>query len=47
MRIEINTLLISTTLNGLETLYNELENKFSEESFWYSEIDFVGVAQKK
>ena len=24
-----------------------LENKFSEESFWYCEIDFVGIAQKK
>lgn len=24
-----------------------LENKFSEEQFWYCEIDFVGIAQKK
>ena len=24
-----------------------LENKFSEDAFWYCEIDFVGVAQKK
>lgn len=30
------------------TLYlNELENKFNDESFWYCEIDFVGIAQKK
>lgn len=24
-----------------------LENKFSEDQFWYCEIDFVGIAQKK
>ena len=24
-----------------------LENKFSEDNFWYCEIDFVGIAQKK
>lgn len=24
-----------------------LENKFSDDSFWYCEIDFVGIAQKK
>lgn len=24
-----------------------LENKFSEDAFWYCEIDFVGIAQKK
>lgn len=30
------------------TLYlNELENKFNDESFWYCEIDFVGIAQKR
>ena len=30
------------------TLYlNELENKFNDEAFWYCEIDFVGIAQKK
>ncbi|MGM9858310.1 MAG: methyltransferase domain-containing protein [Bacilli bacterium] len=34
-------------LEDMEYLLSELENKFSEESFWYSEIDFVGVAQKK
>ena len=34
-------------LEEMEYLLSELENKFSEESFWYSEIDFVGVAQKK
>lgn len=26
---------------------NELENKFDDESFWYCEIDFIGIAQKK
>ena len=26
---------------------NELENKFDDETFWYCEIDFVGIAQKK
>ena len=34
-------------LEEMEYLLSELENKFSEESFWYSEIEFVGVAQKK
>ena len=34
-------------LEEMEDRLSELENKFSEESFWYSEIDFVGVAQKK
>ena len=30
------------------TLYlSELENKFDDESFWYCEIDFIGIAQKK
>lgn len=30
------------------TLYlNELENKFNDDAFWYCEIDFVGIAQKK
>ena len=40
MRIEINTLLISTTLNGLETLYNELENKFSNLIYRWKIIRF-------
>lgn len=32
----------------LITLYlNELENKFNDEAFWYCEIDFVGIAQKR
>lgn len=31
----------------MDYLLSELENKFAEESFWYSEIDFIGVAQKK
>lgn len=26
---------------------NELENKFDDEAFWYCEIDFIGIAQKK
>ena len=34
-------------LEDMDYLLSELENKFGEESFWYSEIDFVGVAQKK
>lgn len=34
-------------LEEMEFLLSELENKFADESFWYSEIDFVGVAQKK
>lgn len=34
-------------LEEMDFLLSELENKFAEESFWYSEIDFVGVAQKK
>ncbi len=34
-------------LEEMDYLLNELENKFAEDSFWYSEIDFVGVAQKK
>ncbi len=34
-------------LEEMDFLLNELENKFAEDSFWYSEIDFVGVAQKK
>lgn len=34
-------------LDEMEYLLSELENKFADESFWYSEIDFVGVAQKK
>lgn len=34
-------------LEEMDYLLSELENKFADESFWYSEIDFVGVAQKK
>ena len=34
-------------LEEMDFLLSELENKFAEDSFWYSEIDFVGVAQKK
>lgn len=34
-------------LEDIEYLLSELENKFADETFWYSEIDFVGVAQKK
>lgn len=34
-------------LEEMDFLLSELENKFAEESFWYSETDFVGVAQKK
>lgn len=34
-------------LEEMDYLLNELENKFAEDSFWYSEIDFVGVAKKK
>lgn len=34
-------------LEEMDYLLSELENKFADESFWYSEIDFIGVAQKK
>lgn len=34
-------------LEEMDYLLSELENKFAEESFWYAEVDFVGVAQKK
>ena len=34
-------------LEEMDYLLSELENKFADETFWYSEIDFVGVAQKK
>jgi len=34
-------------LEEMDYLLSELENKFADEGFWYSEIDFVGVAQKK
>lgn len=34
-------------LEEMDFLLSELENKFAEESFWYYEVDFVGVAQKK
>lgn len=34
-------------LDEMDYLLSELENKFAEDSFWYSEIDFIGVAQKK
>ena len=34
-------------LEEMDYLLGELENKFGDETFWYSEIDFVGVAQKK
>lgn len=34
-------------LEQLDYLLSELENKFSDESFWYCEIDFLGIAQKK
>ncbi len=34
-------------LQNITQYLNELENKFDDESFWYCEIDFVGIAQKK
>lgn len=38
---------IEKKYNEMEDLLSELENKFADDTFWYSEIDFVGVAQKK
>jgi hypothetical protein len=34
-------------LEIMDFALEKLENKFSEDSFWYCEIDFVGVAKKK
>lgn len=34
-------------LEFMDFALEQLENKFSEEQFWYCEIDFVGIAQKK
>lgn len=40
-------LSLKKKLEEMDYLLSELENKFAEESFWYSEIDFIGVAQKR
>ena len=40
-------LSLKKKLDEMDYLLSELENKFAEDSFWYSEIDFIGVAQKK
>lgn len=34
-------------LEAMDFALEKLENKFSEENFWYCETDFVGVARKK
>ena len=34
-------------LEAMDVYLSELENKFADESFWYCEIDFVGIAKKK
>lgn len=34
-------------LEAMDFALEKLENKFSEDTFWYCETDFVGVAQKK
>ena len=34
-------------LEAMDFALEKLENKFSEESFWYCETDFVGIAQKR
>lgn len=34
-------------LENITFYLNELENKFDDEEFWYCEIDFIGIAQKK
>lgn len=34
-------------LEAMEFALDRLENKFSEDSFWYCEVDFVGVARKR
>ena len=34
-------------LEQMNFYLSELENKFTDEAFWYCEIDFVGIAQKK
>lgn len=36
-----------TDLKNIVFYLNELENKFDDETFWYCEIDFIGIAQKK
>lgn len=34
-------------LEAMDYALEKLENKFSEETFWYCETDFVGIAQRK
>lgn len=34
-------------LEAMDFALDKLENKFSEETFWYCETDFVGIAQKR
>lgn len=34
-------------LEAMDFALDRLENKFSEETFWYCEVDFVGIAQRK
>ena len=38
---------LSDNLEYMDFALECLENKFSEEAFWYCEIDFVGIAQKR
>lgn len=44
---EPTNMVYRKNLETMDYLLTELENKFAEDSFWYCEIDFVGVAQKK
>ena len=34
-------------LEAMDYALEKLENKCSEETFWYCETDFVGIAQKR
>lgn len=34
-------------LKNITFYLNELENKFDDETFWYCEIDFIGIARKR
>ncbi len=36
-----------TDLKNIVMYLNELENKFDDDTFWYCEIDFIGIAQKR
>lgn len=36
-----------SALEAMDFALDKLENKFGEETFWYCETDFIGVAQKR